>query len=154
MSPALANRGAVGFVALLVVLLAAMLLAVIRAPGRDDSPPEDAGDAEDVTWPLPAVRAPSRPVPVPFRPADAQARAVDAQARAAAVIARAAAVLPARPAPGRQPGDAAAIPLPAAAAGQPAHARYPARHVADALPRPQVTGGPPWEPAPMPPGVR
>jgi hypothetical protein len=31
MSPALANRGAGSFVALLVVLLAAMLLAVIRA---------------------------------------------------------------------------------------------------------------------------
>jgi hypothetical protein len=34
MSPALANGGAIGFVTLLVLLAAAMLLAVIRAPGR------------------------------------------------------------------------------------------------------------------------
>jgi hypothetical protein len=67
MSPALANGGAIGFVALLVVLLAAMLLAVIRAPGRDGTQPEDAEHAEDVTCPQ---CQPSRPVPAPFRPAD------------------------------------------------------------------------------------
>ena len=111
MSPALANRGAGSFVALLVVLLAAMLLAVIRAPRRDGSSPEDADDA---TQPLTAVSAPSRPVPVPFRPADAHARA-------AAAIARAAAMLPARPAQDRQPADAAATLRPAGATGQPAY---------------------------------
>ena len=119
MSPALASGAAGGFVALLVVLLAAMLLAVIRAPGRDGTPPDDAGDAGDATWPLPAVPPPSRPAPLPFRPADAQARA-------AAVIARAAAVLPSRPAPGRQPADAAAMPrLLAPRASPPARATRP-----------------------------
>ncbi len=107
MSPALATDGTDGFVALLVLLLAAMLIAVIRAPGWDARPPEEADDA---TQPLTAVPPPSRPVPAHSRPVPAHSRPVpapsrpvpvpfrpaDADARAAAVIARAAAMLPAR----------------------------------------------------------
>jgi hypothetical protein len=143
MSPALATDGTSGFVVLLAVLLAAMLVAVIRAPRWDGSPSEDA--EEDAARPPPAAPASSRSVPAPFRPADAQARA-------AAAIARAAAVLPATPAPDPQPGEAATTPLPAVATGQPGHGRYPVRHVTGTLPRPQVSGGPPWGPAPKPPG--
>ena len=148
MSPALASSAAIAFIALLVVLLALMLAAVIRAPGQDGSAPENGGD---VTQPLPAVPAAARPVPVPFRPKDARARDADAQARAAAVIARAAAVLPPRPAPDPRPADAAATP--AGTTGQDGNRRYPARHVAGTLPRPPVTGGPPWAPAPKPPDI-
>ena len=145
----MATDSASTFVALLVVLLAVMIVAVIRAPRSDGSSPEDA------TRPLPAVPAPPRPVPARSRPVPAHSRAAhplagvaDAQAQAAAAIARAAAVLPARQPPGQQSANTATMP-PASAASN-GHARYPARHVAGTLPRPPVTGGPPWPPAPNP----
>jgi hypothetical protein len=148
MSPALVSGAAIAFIALLVVLLALMLAAVIRAPGQNGSAPEEAGDD---TRPLPAVPTAARPVPMPFRPKDAQARDADAQARAAAVIVRAAAVLSPRPAPDPQPTDAAV--MPAGTGGQAGNRHYPARHVAGTFPRPPVTGGPPWAPAPKPPDI-
>ena len=152
----MATDSASTFVVLLVVLLAVMIVAVFRAPRSDGSSPEDA------TRPLPAVPASpppaparSRPVPARSRPVPAHSRAAhplagvaDAQAQAAAAIARAAAVLPARQPPGQQSANTATLP-PASAAGH-GHARYPARHVAGTLPRPPVTGGPPWPPAPNP----
>ena len=145
----MATDSASTFVALLVVLLAVMIVAVFRAPRSDGSSPEDA------TRPLPAVPAPPRPVPARSRPVPAHSRAAhplagvaDAQAQAAAAIARAAAVLPARQPPGQQSANTATMP-PASAASN-GHARYPARHVAGTLPRPPVTGGPPWPPAPNP----
>ena len=152
----MATDSASTFVVLLVVLLAMMIVAVFRAPASDGSSPEDA------TRPMPAVPAPPRPAPARSRPAPARSRPVpahsraahplagvaDAQAQAAAAIARAAAVLPAQEPPGSQSGNTATLP-PATAAGH-GHARYPARHVAGTLPRPPVTGGPPWPPAPNP----
>jgi len=131
MSAALVNDGIRCFVVLLVVLLAIMLVAVIRAPGWEGSSGEHAP-------PQPAVAAPSRPA--------------DTQARAAAAIARAAVVLPARRAPGPTP-------VPAVATSPPRHASYAARHVAgpmpgeDTIPQSKVSGGPPWEQAPKPPGL-
>jgi hypothetical protein len=154
MSAALVSDGAGGFVLLLVALLAMMLLAVIRAPGQEVSPSENA---EDVTRPLPAVPALPRsayPQPRPARPqarpgdvqpgsGDVQPGSGDVQARAAAAIAR-------RP-PGWQHESTATMPPAAVAAGQHGKARYPARHVVGTVPRPEVSGGPPWEPAPRPP---
>jgi hypothetical protein len=149
MSPAMATDSASTFVVFLVVLLAVMIVAVFRAPRSDGSSPEDA------TRPLPAVPASPPPVPARSRSVPAHSRAAhplagvaDAQAQAAAAIARAAAVLPARQPPGQQSGNTATMP-PAGAASH-GHARYPARHVAGTLPRPPVTGGPPWPPAPNP----
>ena len=145
----MATDSASTFVVFLVVLLAVMIVAVFRAPRSDGSSPEDA------TRPLPAVPASPPPVPARSRPVPAHSRAAhplagvaDAQAQAAAAIARAAAVLPARQPPGQQSGNTATLP-PASAASN-GHARYPARHVAGTLPRPPVTGGPPWPPAPNP----
>ena len=146
MSPALATDGADGFVVLLVVLLAMMLFAVIRAPGWDGRSAEDGEEGAD--QPLPPVPEPPRPVPVPFRPADARAGTADVQARAALVIARAAAVLPSPRVP--EPEGAAAMPVSSAAVGQ--H-RYPAEQVPGTLPRPEVSSGPPWGPAPRPWGI-
>ena len=149
----MATDSASTFVVLLVVLLAMMIVAVFRAPRSDGSSPESS--PEDATRPLPAVPALPRPVPARSRTVPAHSRAAhplagvaDAQAQAAAAIARAAAVLPARQPPGPQSGNTATLP-PATAAGH-GHARYPARHVAGTLPRPPVTGGPPWPPAPNP----
>jgi hypothetical protein len=145
----MATDSASTFVVFLVVLLAVMIVAVFRAPRSDGSSPEDA------TRPLPAVPASPPPVPARSRPVPAHSRAAhplagvaDAQAQAAAAIARAAAVLPARQPPGQQSANTATLP-PASAASN-GHARYPARHVAGTLPRPPVTGGPPWPPAPNP----
>lgn len=109
MSPAPASDGARSFVVFLVVLLAAMLGAVISAPGRDGGSSEDT---EDATRPLPAMAASSGPVPVPFRSADAQApgRRSDRPGRR---------MLQTKRAPDPQPGDAAAAPLPAVTGGQP-----------------------------------
>jgi len=145
MSAALATDGAGCLVVLLVVLLAMMLFAVIRAPGWDGRSAEDAEERAD--RPLPPVPESSRPVPVPFRPADARAGTADVQARAALVIARAAVVLPGIRVP--EPEGAAPMPVSAVAVGQ--H-RYPAGHVAGTLPRPEVSSGPPWGPAPKPSG--
>jgi hypothetical protein len=155
-SATLANDGAGTFVVLLAVLLAVMLIAVMRAPRWDASATEDTDD--DATRPLPAAAEPSRPVP--SRPVPAHSRAAhplagvaDGQAQAAAAIARAAAVLPAWRPPGPQSRDTSAMPGPAAAPGR-GPASYPARHVAGTLPRPQVTGSPPWGPASKPPGIQ
>lgn len=132
MSTALANDGVSSIMVLLVVLLAMMLFAVIRAPGWEGSPEEDAR-------PQPATAAPSRPT--------------DLQARAAAL-------LPAMRAPGQPPGHAATMHVPAVATRQPGQAGYAARHVAGpvpgkgTIPRPAVSGGPPWEPAYKPLGIQ
>src|ERR1022692_3789508 len=139
MSAALATDGADGFVVLLVVLLAMMLFAVIRAPGWDGRSAEDAEERAD--RPLPPEPESPRPVPVPFRPADARAGTADVQARAALVIARAAAVLPGTRVPEPEGAGAAVMSVSFAAVGQ--H-RYPAEHVAGTLPRPEVSSGPPW----------
>jgi hypothetical protein len=146
MSAALVTDGADSFVVLLVVLLAMMLFAVIRAPGWDGRSAEDAEEGAD--RPLPSVPVSSRPVPVPFRPADARTGTADVQARAALVIARAAAVLPGTRVP--EPEGAAAMPVSPVAVGQ--H-RYPAEQLAGTLPRPEVSSGPPWGPAPKPSGI-
>src|SRR5580704_10804142 len=145
----MATDSASTFVTFLVVLLAVMIVAVFRAPRSDGSSPDDA------TRPLPAVPASPPPVPVRSRPVPAHSRAAhplagvaDAQAQAAAAIARAAAVLPARQPSGQQPGNTAT--MPPATAARHGHPRYPPRHVAGTLPRPPVTGGPPWPPAPNP----
>jgi hypothetical protein len=132
MSPALANDGVSSIMVLLVVLLAMMLFAVIRAPEWEGSSEEDAR-------PQPATAAPSRPT--------------DLQARAAAL-------LPAMRAPGQPPGDAATMHVPAVATRQPGQAGYAARHVArpvpgeGMIPRPTVSGEPPWGPARKPLGIR
>lgn len=71
---------------------------------------------------------------------------------------------PAAAAPGtRQPAgqevSRSAQPAGAMAAAMAGQADYPPRHIRDAEPgfstagRPKVTGGPPWGPAPRPPGV-
>jgi hypothetical protein len=131
MSPVLANESAGGVVAFLVVLLAMMLIAVIRLPKWDGSADADAG---------------LQPAPT------ATAWPPDEQARAAATIARAAEVLPARPVAPPRP-DRAATSLPAR---RPGPAGYTARHGAGpapaggTVPRPKVTGGPPWGPASRP----
>jgi hypothetical protein len=156
MSAAVANDGIRWFVVLLVVLLAIMLVAVIRTPGWE-------GSSEEDTPPQPATAAPSRPVDAQARSGGevrnrrnsgtaAPSRPLDPQARAAAAIARAAVVLPARRAPGP-------MPVPAVATSQPNYDGYAARHVAgpmpgeDTIPQPKVSGGPPWEQAPKPPGL-
>ena len=125
-SAALAIDGASSFVVLLVVLLAMMLVAVIRLPRWDGSSPEDANR------PLPAAAAqtaPARPLPQP--------------------------ALPRRRPPGPRPGDTATMPGDTATMSRPAataQARYAARH-GGTIPRPAVSSGPPWGPAPKPPGI-
>ncbi len=133
MSPVLASDGAIALLALLLVRLARMLAAVIRAPEQETPAAREGPAGQPATTAI--------------------AGAADTHARVAATIARAAVVLEAAP---PQPGGAARTPVPAATS-QPRPAGYTARHAGAPIPeeatRPKMPGGPPWEPAPRPPAA-
>lgn len=124
MSPALANEAVLGFNVLLILLLAASLSAVIRQP-----PYTGSTAADDTRSPLPGqetmLAGPGEPLPhrVPRGPVPEE---------------------PGRgPLPVRAPGPSGwGAPPPSAPVPRP-----------DGTWRPVVSGGPPWGPAPRPPGL-
>jgi hypothetical protein len=122
LSPALADDGGLAFIAALSLLLAASLLAVIWQPAQA------GGAAAGQTRRHPAQQEPAREQPLQLLRPGRHAEAPPAG--------------PARaPLPVRPPGQSARIaPL----------TSDPARQ--DAPAPPGVSGGPPWEPAPKPPG--
>jgi len=124
---ALVNDGFLAFVVLLVLLvllLAMSFVAVIRVPRWAGSPSDQ--DTQD---------EPGHPVPSHAGPAQGGARP-----------------------PGTQAGAPSGPSVPASATGQSGEPDYPARHVTGPVPglgtvaAPKVSGSPPWEPAPRPPG--
>jgi hypothetical protein len=122
---AMVNDGVSTFVVLLTLLLVMFLYAVSQMPpGSADSP--------------------DPPAPAP----PARARRAQPPATAVAGVASA---------PGTTAPESAAK-VPAGMSGHSRHAGYAARHAVAPVPGPnvihppQVSGGPPWEPAPRPPG--
>jgi hypothetical protein len=89
-------------------------------------------------------------------PQDARSIELDSTARDAALS------RPVQPSfsPGSLIDGTSAQPLPQRPVGQPGQRGYTARHAPGPMPgqevplRPKVTGGPPWGPAPRPPGIR
>jgi len=141
MSPAAADNAALAFTVALTVLLAASVSAVIRQPpwipgppaGEGPHHPDDhgrgpAGDGRHHAAQPPAVpgRAPDAPVP------------------------------PGRHAAGTHAGPAPA-PLPVRSPGQSGWTAPASADLAAGRPDggwlPEVSGGPPWDPAPRPPGA-
>lgn len=121
MSPQVANEAVLIFIAVLILLLAASLLAVARMP------PWTGTTVEDTPGPLagqePARAGPPAPLPQRARHAPAEPGASPLPVRAPGRSGRAA------------PATPSTVPPP------------------DGSWRPRVSGGPPWEPAPRPPGV-
>src|SRR6266498_3922595 len=125
MSPVLASDGAIALLALLLVRLARMLAAVIRAPEQETPAAREGPAGQPATTAI--------------------AGAADTHARVAATIARAAVVLEAAP---PQPGGAARTPVPAATS-QPRPAGYTARHAGRRCPAARHGNR---RPGPRPPG--
>lgn len=137
---AIADDSLIGFLALLALLLVLALIAIVRF-----EPPERTSIAEEPAQaaspaPAPANWALAGPTPLSGQrrvaPAPQSGRHHVAAASRSRPVAQA--PLPVR-VPGQQPG-------------------YAARHAPGVAPsqgtpdRPSVTGGPPWGPAPRPPG--
>jgi hypothetical protein len=125
-----------GFLALLTLLLLLALAAIIRF-----ETPERAGIAEEPLEAAVPAPAPAHWVPTVPAPQSGQRRVTPA------------------PQPGRHhvgPRTVAPAPLPVRVPSQ--QPGYAARHAPSGAPsqgtpdRPRVTGGPPWGPAPRPPG--
>jgi hypothetical protein len=107
----------------LVLFLTLLLILFIYAVIT--MPPEAAGSQEQPVLDMPAPPMPAPPAPAP------------------------------EPLPVRRPRTLASQPQPGAF-GQPGNGGYAARHATVAVPvitPPKVSGGPPWGPAPKPPGV-
>ena len=132
MSGTMTDKGIFFLVLFLALLLVLFIYAVIRVP------PELADSQEqpvlDLPGPPPSAPTAPAPQPLPVRRPRTLAPPVAA---------------PAVPAP--------AVPAPAAPAfGGPSNGGYAARHATVAVPvitAPKVSGGPPWGPAPKPPGL-
>ncbi|MGN6174470.1 MAG: hypothetical protein ACTHPS_16250 [Streptosporangiaceae bacterium] len=127
MSGTMTDKGIFFLVLFLALLLVLFIYAVIRVP------PELADSQEqpvlDLPEPPPSAPTASAPQPLPVR----------------------------RPRTLAPPVPAPAVPAPAVPAfGGPSNGGYAARHATVAVPvitPPKVSGGPPWEPAPKPPGL-
>jgi hypothetical protein len=129
MSGTTTDEGIFFLVLFLTLLLLLFIYAVIRVP------PELAGSQEQPVLDLPEPPAPAPPAagpqPLPVR-----------RPRAATP--------PAPPAPSASPAPSTG------AFGQSSNGGYAARHATVAVPvitPPKVSGGPPWGPAPKPPGL-
>ena len=132
MSGTMTDKGIFFLVLFLALLLVLFIYAVIRVP------PELADSQEQ-----PVLDQPEPPPPVPTAPAHQP--------------------LPVRrprtltPPVAASPVPAPAVPAAAAPAfGGPSNGGYAARHATVAVPvitAPKVSGGPPWGPAPKPPGL-
>ena len=127
MSGTMTDKGIFFLVLFLALLLVLFIYAVIRVP------PELAGSQEQpvLDQPEPPPSAPTAPAPQP---------------------------LPVRrPRTLAPPVAASPVPAPAAPAfGGSSNGGYAARHATVAVPvitAPKVSGGPPWGPAPKPPGL-
>jgi hypothetical protein len=123
------DEGIFFLVLFLTLLLLLFIYAVIRVP------PELAGSQEQPVLDLPEPPAPAPPAagpqPLPVRRPRAPAP-------------------PAPPVPSASPAPSAG------AFGQSSNGGYAARHATVAVPvitPPKVSGGPPWGPAPKPPGL-
>ena len=165
---ALVNGGVLAFLAVLVLVLALMLIAVIRLPKWTDTHSEDDEPADSgalaPAWPEPGFDAPHRagaglrararpaaPAPGRSRPAHAK----HGHTRPA----------PAGPLPPSPVTGTSALSVGGPARSRPGGADLPARPGGADLPArpggqvpwrgtvraPQVSGSPPWEPAPRPP---
>lgn len=153
----LVNDGVPALLLLLLVLLAVSLLAVIRlprwagpSPDEDHQPVLDEPALESSVFAQPRGRA--EPEPAPARAKHAHARAGHSRPAAAAPSARPR---------GPQAAAAPAPFVPAGATGQAdqgGQADFAARRGPGPEPwrgtarAPKVSGRPPWEPAPRPPG--
>ncbi len=132
MSGTMTDKGIFFLVLFLALLLVLFIYAVIRVP------PELADSQEQpvLDQPEPPPSAPTAPAPQPLPVRRPRTLAPPVAA-------------PAVPAP--------AVPAPAAPAfGGPSNGGYAARHATVAVPvitAPKVSGGPPWGPAPKPPGL-
>jgi hypothetical protein len=132
MSGTMTDKGIFFLVLFLALLLVLFIYAVIRVP------PELADSQEqpvlDLPEPSPLAPTASAPQPLPVR--------------------RPRSLAPPVPAPAVPPPP---VPAPAAAAfGGSGNGGYAARHATVAVPvitAPKVSGGPPWGPAPKPPGL-
>jgi hypothetical protein len=139
---AIADDSLIGFLAFLGLLLVLALIAIVRF-----EPPERTSIAEE-----PAQAASPAPAPANWALAGATPQSGQRRMVPAAQSGRhhVAAASPSRPRP------VAPAPLPVRVPGQ--QPGYSARHAPGAGPgqgspdRPRITGGPPWGPAPRPPG--
>ena len=168
---ALVNDGIPAFLAALVLVLVLMLIAVIRLPrwgdthAEDDEQPDSgplahAGPAPDRDAPdsalpgLPARAGPPAPAPGRSRPAHAR----HGHTRSAPAGPRPLGQQPAGPRPlGQQPAGTSSLSAGGPARSQPGDADLPDRPGGEvpgrgAVRAPRVSGSPPWEPAPRPPG--
>jgi hypothetical protein len=132
MSGTMTDKGIFFLVLFLALLLVLFIYAVIRVP------PELADSQEQpvLDLPEPSPPAPTAPAPQPLP------------------VRRPRSLAPPVPAPAVPPPP---VPAPAAAAfGGSGNGGYAARHATVAVPvitAPKVSGGPPWGPAPKPPGL-
>jgi len=144
----MADEAWLGFIAALTLLLVATILSVIRQPPWVPPPP-----AEESGGPELAERWPGYPAPSNGRHSAPAAPGTGGPPAARPAVRPAAQPRPA-PLPVRQPGQSG-WPAPVAA-GRLAQPESPAEPDGLAWPnggQPQVTGGPPWGPAPRPPGA-
>jgi hypothetical protein len=141
----IADDSLLGFLALLALLLVLALIAIIRF-----EPPERAYAAEEpaqAAVPAPAVEPPRWAPGVPA-PQPGPRRVAPAPQPGRHHVA---------PASQPRPRPVTPVPLPVRVPGQ--QPGYTARHAPNAASsqgtpeRPRVTGGPPWGPAPRPPGL-
>jgi len=137
MSGTMTDKGIFFLVLFLALLLVLFIYAVIRVP------PELADSQEQ-----PVLDQPEAPPPVPTAPAH-QPLPVRRPRTLTPPVAASPVPAPAVPAP--------AVPAAAAPAfGGSSNGGYAARHATVAVPvitAPKVSGGPPWGPAPKPPGL-
>ncbi len=159
---ALVNDGIPAFLAALVVALVLMLIAVIRLPpwtdthtGEDEQP--ESGPLAP-TWPasdwaVPDQAGPGRLAPVRASPAAGPGRSRPAHAKHGHTR-----PVPAGPRPlGQQAAGTSSLSVGGPARSQSGDADLPARPGGQVPWRgtvrvPKVSGSPPWEPAPRPPG--
>jgi hypothetical protein len=133
----------VGFLAFLALLLVLALIAIIRFQPPERTPVAEEPSQATVPPPTPAHWVPGVPAP----PSGQRRIGPPAQPRQRHVA----------PAPQPRPRPVSPAPLPVRVPGQ--QAGYAARHAPGPAPsqstaeRPRVTGGPPWGPAPRPPGL-
>ncbi len=159
---ALVNDGVLAFLAALVLALVLVLVAVIRLPRWTDTNTEEDEQPESgllvSTWPAsdwaaPDSPGPGRPAPARARPAVGSGRSRPAHAKQGHT----------RPAPagrrplGQQAAGTSSLSVGGPARSQSGDADLPARPGGQVPWRgtvraPMVSGSPPWEPAPRPPG--
>ena len=160
---ALVNDGVPAFLAVLVLVLVLVLIAVIRLPPwtdmhteEEDEQPESGPLASTWPasgWPAPGNAGPGRPAPARARPAVGPGRSRPAHAKHGHTR-----PVPAGPRPpGQQAAGTTSLSVGGPARSQSGDADLPARPGGQVPWRgtvraPKVSGRPPWEPAPRPPG--